>query len=104
MALGDDHHCLPQGSNTINGTIEGKYFNKIVGELRADPNAGHRKPILEWVMALHGFLSSPTGGGVRHGVDLKDGVAIQLNEARLYCNLIRSYITYLIEEHECLST
>ena len=51
-------------------------------------------------MTLHGFLSSPTGGGVRHGLDLKDGVARADHEARLYCNLIRSYITYLPEEHD----
>lgn len=49
---------------------------------------------------LHGYLSSLTGGGVRHGMDLKAGVASHQNEALLYCNLIRSYITYLIEEHE----
>lgn len=91
-----------RGANTSGGTIEGKYFNKIIGELRADRQAGHRKQILEWVMTLHGFLSSPTGGGVRHGLDLKDGVDVQINEARLYCNLIRSYITYLLEEHERL--
>lgn len=91
-----------RGENTGEGTIEGKYFNKIISELRADRQAGHRKQILEWVMALHGFLSSPTGGGVRHGLDLKKGVAVQINEARLYCNLIRSYITYLLEEHERL--
>lgn len=58
--------------------------------------------ILDWMTKLHGYLSSPTGGGVRHGMDLKAGVAIQQNEARLYCNLIRSYITPLIEEHERL--
>jgi hypothetical protein len=56
--------------------------------------------ILNWMTTLHGYLSSPTGGGVRHGVDLKSGIAIQAHEARLYCNLIRSYITYMIEEHE----
>lgn len=27
-------------------------------------------------------------------------IAIQTHEARLYCNLIRSYITFMIEEHE----
>jgi hypothetical protein len=55
------------------------------------------------MMTLHGYLSSPTGGGVRHGVDLRDGLALHINEARLYCNLIRSYITFLIGEHERLS-
>lgn len=79
-----------RGSTTSNGTVEGKYFNKIV--------AG-RQQIWNWILNLHGYLSSPTGGGVRHGVDLKEGVAVEINDARLYCNLIRSYITFLIEEH-----
>ncbi|SPZ48216.1 Uncharacterised protein [Agrobacterium tumefaciens] len=55
------------------------------------------------MMTLHGYLSSPTGGGVRHGVDLKEGLALEIDEARLYCNLIRSYLTFLIAEHERLS-
>jgi hypothetical protein len=93
-----------RGANTASGTIEGKYFNKIVTELRADRHGGHRKQILDWLMALHGFLSSPTGGGVRHGVDLREGVAVQINEARFYCNLIRSHIAYLIEEYERLGS
>jgi len=54
-------------------------------------------------MTLHGYLSSPTGGGVRHGVDLREGLALQIDEARLYCNLIRSYLTFLIAEHERLA-
>ena len=45
------------------------------------------------MMTLHGYLSSPTGGGIRHGVDLREGLALQLDEAQLYCNLIRSYLT-----------
>ena len=48
------------------------------------------------MMNLRGFLSSPTGGGIRHGLDLTDGKSIQINEARLHCNLNRSYVTYLI--------
>jgi hypothetical protein len=55
------------------------------------------------MLVLHGYLSSPTGGGVRHGADLKEGVALEVNEARLCCNLIRSYIAYLIAEHERLA-
>ncbi len=39
----------------------------------------------------------------RHGVDLKDGLALGIDEARLYCNLIRSYLTFLIAEHERVS-
>ena len=54
------------------------------------------------MMQLHGYLSSPTGGGVRHGVDLNEGMEFGITEARLYCNLIRSYLTFLIAEHERL--
>ena len=59
--------------------------------------------VLAWVTTLHAYLSSPTGGGIRHGADLKKGIATQPNEARLYCNLIRSYISFLMVEHERLS-
>ena len=38
--------------------------------------------------------------GVRHGVDLKSGITIDNDEGRLYCNLIRSYVTFLMAEHE----
>lgn len=85
----------------LDGSIQGRYFNKIIKELRLR-DRGHQEQILGWMMALHGYLSSPTGGGVRHGVDLRDGLALQINEARLYCNLIRSYLTFLIAEHERL--
>lgn len=91
-----------RGTGTSDGTVQGKYFNKIIGEMRSRNRGTAQEQILDWMTKLHGYLSSPTGGGVRHGMDLKAGVAIQQNEARLYCNLIRSYITYLIEEHERL--
>jgi hypothetical protein len=81
-------------------TVTGKYFNEIVAELQASRRGTPQAEILRWLKTLHGYLSSPTGGGVRHGVDLKEGVAMEPHEARLYCNLIRSYITFLIEEHE----
>lgn len=87
----------------FDGSIQGRYFNKIIGELKLRGRGGHQDQILQWMMTLHGYLSSPTGGGVRHGVDLRDGLALHINEARLYCNLIRSYITFLIGEHERLS-
>ena len=80
-------------------TVTGKYFNEIVAELQASSRGTPQAEILRWLKTLHGYLSSPTGGGVRHGVDLKEGVAMEPHEARLYCNLIRSYITFLIEEH-----
>lgn len=91
-----------RGTGTSDGTVQGKYFNKIIGELKSSNRGTAQEQILEWMTKLHGYLSSPTGGGVRHGIDLKAGITIQQNEARLYCNLIRSYITYLIEEHERL--
>jgi hypothetical protein len=81
-------------------TVQGKYFNLILKDMKNSSRGKAQEQILNWMTTLHGYLSSPTGGGVRHGMDLKDGIAIQLNEARLYCNLIRSYITFLIEEHE----
>ena len=90
-----------RSEKVLDGNIQGRYFNKIVEELRRH-GASHQKQILQWMMNLYGFLSSPTGGGVRHGVDLNDGRELGIAEARLYCNLIRSYLTFLIAEHERL--
>lgn len=91
-----------RGLDVADGSIQGHYFNKIIPELRKR-GRGHQEQILNWMMTLHGYLSSPTGGGVRHGVDLKEGLALGIDEARLYCNLIRSYLTFLIAEHERVS-
>ena len=91
-----------RGAPTADGSVHGRYFNKIIGELREARRGNQQDQILGWMMTLHGFLSSPTGGGIRHGLDLTDGSPVQINEARVYCNLIRSYITYLITEHERL--
>ena len=91
-----------RGPEILDGSIQGRYFNEIIGELR-QRGRGHQEQILQWMMTLHGYLSSPTGGGVRHGVDLREGLALQIDEARLYCNLIRSYLTFLIAEHERLA-
>jgi hypothetical protein len=91
-----------RGIETATGTVEGKYFNAIVRELRdADPR-GTLKRVLDWINGLHGYLSSPTGGGVRHGLDLNEGAEIGDNEARLFCNLIRSYLSFLLVEHQRL--
>ncbi|MCH7639347.1 MAG: hypothetical protein IH855_07790, partial [Bacteroidetes bacterium] len=80
-------------------TIAGKYFNRIADELRKSSNGGTREMAMDWMTKLHGYLSSPTGGGVRHGADLSSSISMNPYEARLFCNLIRSYISYLIEEH-----
>jgi hypothetical protein len=83
-------------------TVEGKYFNQIVKELRRAQQGSTLDRVLEWTASLHGYLSSPTGGGVRHGLDLNGGVPIGEVEARLFCNLIRSYLSYLLASHERL--
>jgi hypothetical protein len=89
-----------QDVKTASGTVEGKYFNQIVKDLRKRSPGTTLDCVLEWLTALHGYLSSPTGGGVRHGLDLRKGVSIGDNEARLYCNLVRSYLSFLLSEHE----
>jgi hypothetical protein len=91
-----------RGIETPTDTIRGTYFNQIVKELRRSYRGSSLDRVLEWVTALHGYLSSPTGGGIRHGLDLREGVAIELNEARLFCNLARSYLSFLLAEHERL--
>ena len=91
-----------RGVETATGTVEGKYFNQIVRELRDIGAGGTLNRVLDWIGALHGYLSSPTGGGVRHGLDLNAGVQIADNEARLFCNLIRSYLSFLVVEHQRL--
>ncbi len=92
-----------QGMETEEGTIQGKYFNKIADDLRRSYKGQTLEQVLDWIQRLHGYLSSPTGGGVRHGAHLKMGIALQPNEARLFCNLVRSYVSYLLAEHERLS-
>lgn len=93
-----------RGLATPTDAIRGTYFNQIVRELRRSYRGSALDRVLEWVTALHGYLSSPTGGGVRHGLDLNEGVAIGPNEARLFCNLARSYLSFLLAEHERLSS
>jgi hypothetical protein len=92
-----------RGLATESGTIQGKYFNQIARELRAGHAGAARERIFEWISSIHGFLSSPTGGGIRHGLDLNQGVRLSLTEAKLFCNLIRSFISYLMAEHERLA-
>lgn len=91
-----------RGMETQCGRVEGKYFNQIVGDLRKINTGTTLDQILRWMTAIYGYLSSPTGGGIRHGLDLNEGITISLNEARLFCNLIRSYLNFLLAEHERL--
>jgi hypothetical protein len=92
-----------QGLNIGDATVQGKYFNKIVSDLQKHNRGTTLDQVLDWTKTLHGYLSSPTGGGIRHGADLGAGIATQPNEARLFCNLIRSYITFLLSEYERIS-
>lgn len=85
-----------QGQETGSGTIEGKYFNRIVGELRKQHHDKSFTEALGWIVKLHGFLSSPSGGGIRHGTQLDTGIDVSTDEAFLYCNLTKSYIHYLL--------
>lgn len=89
-----------RGVESSGDVVRGKYFNDIVRDLRRIAKGSTLERVLEWVSALHGYLSSPTGGGVRHGLDLNEGIPIGPSEARLFCNLIRSYVSYLLTEHE----
>lgn len=81
------------------GNITGKYFNKIIGNLRRLNSGRTLSRVVDWMENMYGYLSSPDGGGIRHGSVLSDSLEITEGEARLYCDLTRSYITYLLHEH-----
>lgn len=85
-----------RGIDAGGGTVEGKYFNQIVKDLRQARRGTTLDRVLDWMTALHGYLSSPSGGGVRHGLDLDEGIEIGPSEARLFCNLVRSYLGFLL--------
>ncbi len=93
-----------RGMETGSGKIGGRYFNRIVAELRQSAHGTTLDRVLDWTTSVHGYLSSPTGGAVRHGLDLREGLELSLNEARLFCNLIRSFLSYLLSEHHRLTT
>jgi len=87
-----------QGIATDTGAIVGQYFNEIINELKRSNRGKAMDVILRWISNIHGYLSSPTGGGVRHGLHLKKGLRLSHQEARLFCNLIRSFTDYFIAE------
>lgn len=91
-----------RGAPTPAGAVRGKYFNQIVKELKAVRSGTTFERVIEWCLALHGYVSSPTGAGVRHGLDLEEGSPLSAAEGRLLCNLIRSYIGFFLSEHERL--
>jgi hypothetical protein len=91
------------GIDTQSGKVEGKYFSKIVGDLQKKMPGTTLTSVLGWITTMHGYLSAPTGGGVRHGMDLRKGVDLDVHQARLFCNLTRSYISFLIGEYGAMS-
>ncbi|MDN8039283.1 hypothetical protein [Burkholderia vietnamiensis] len=88
-----------RGAAYAGGNVTGNYFNQIVDDLKRLNHGGVLGQVMTWMKTLHGFVSSPTGGGIRHGTDLKEGTELGAAEARLYCDLTRSYIAYLLAEH-----
>lgn len=91
-----------QGTPVGDTTIQGKYFNKIADELRQHRKGQFAEHAINWMKTLHGYLSSPTGGGVRHGSTLTGATEMSAHEARLVCNLVRSYLNFLLDEYENL--
>lgn len=91
-----------QGSEHEDGTVTGKYFNRIIGDLKRFSRGRVLSEAILWMEKLHGYLSSPSGGGVRHGAVLSDAYELTEGEARLFCDLTRSYVTYLLHEHQRL--
>jgi len=91
-----------EGSEHDDGTVTGKYFNRIVGDLKRFNRGRVLGEVMVWMEKLHGYLSSPSGGGVRHGAVLNDAYEMSEGEARLFCDLTRSYISYLLHEHQRL--
>ena len=81
-------------------TVTGRYFNEIARSLRLRQRGTVLEQALAWITTMHGYLSSPTGGGVRHGRDLSSGIPMGRNDAVLIANLTRSYINFLIAEHD----
>jgi hypothetical protein len=79
------------------------YFNKIVQDFRKHSPGTTLNQVLDWITTMHGYLSALKGGGIRHGKDIKIGAVTKPHEARLFCNLIRSYIRFLLDEHERLT-
>jgi hypothetical protein len=93
-----------RGIPTPAGQIRGKYFNEIAKEIRTLGGGTTLERVIEWLTQLHGYLSSPTGGGVRHGLDLNAGTPVSAAEARLFVNLVLSYVSFLLAEYERLRT
>lgn len=89
-----------QGTGEGENTIKGKYFNDLVKDLRNKNRGKSLDMALKWLTELHGYLSAPSGGGIRHGMHLKEGVATTPEEARYYCDFIVNSISFLLAEYK----
>lgn len=86
------------GKDLGGGQVKGKYFNEIIRDLKSRTSDAHLDRALHWMSQLHGYLSAPAGGGVRHGTNLSSDLEITLSDAKLWCNLTRSYIQYILDK------
>lgn len=93
-----------RGVKLPTGEVRGTYFNQIAKELRGASPGTTLERVMDWLSQLHGYLSAPAGGGIRHGLDLSRGTEVTPAGARLFINLILSYVTFLLSEHERLVT
>lgn len=88
-----------RGADFPDGNVTGKYFSKIIGDLRRLHRGQTLDRVSIWLENIYGYLSAPDGGGIRHGSSLSVHEELTAGEARLYCDLSRSYITFLLHEH-----
>lgn len=88
-----------RGADFTDGNVTGKYFSKIIGDLRRLHRGQTLDRVSIWLENIYGYLSAPDGGGIRHGSSLSVHEELTASEARLYCDLSRSYITFLLHEY-----
>ncbi|WP_210504842.1 hypothetical protein [Pantoea ananatis] len=91
-----------KGVQMADGNITNKYFIKIIAEMRQLKRHKTLDQVSGWLVSIYGYLSSPSGGGIRHGADILNYEELTASEAQLYCNLARSYISYFLQEHSLL--
>ena len=88
------------GSNVNGQEIAGTYFNEVAKSLkRAAGDVAVLGVVARWLEALQSYLSGPGEAGIRHGRHLHME-SLKKHEAELFCNLTRSYISYLLSEYE----
>jgi len=75
----------------------------VVKDIQHAAGASTLGTVARWLASLQAYLSGPDQGGIRHGRQLHlEG--LQPHDAVLFCNLTRSYISYLLAEYEHLTS